>query len=154
MGSESSAQLGPVGRCQRKNENMPAKIYLIAAALVLITATGAPLIGQTSAPNRQRGRLVPFHGMISAVDRNAKTVTISGKKQPRVFKITDKTVITKSGAPATIEDITENQEASGSYVKTAEGELEARTLRIGALRSRATPSPTAASKGSQPEAAR
>jgi hypothetical protein len=133
---------------------MQAKIYLIAAALILITAAGAPLTGQTSAPNRQRGRLVPFHGMISAVDRNAKTVTISGKKQPRVFKITDKTVITRSGAPATIEDITENQEASGSYVKTADGELEARTLRIGALRSRATPSPTAAAKGSQPETER
>ena len=80
---------------------------------------------------KQSTRPVPFHGMISAVDQNAKTFTISGKKQSRVFKVTGKTTITKGAAAATITDITENEEASGSYWKNADGTLEAKTVRLG-----------------------
>src|SRR5438128_10402801 len=46
-----------------------------------------------ASPAKQSTRFIPFHGMISAVDQNAKTFTITGKKQSRVFKVTDKTSI-------------------------------------------------------------
>jgi hypothetical protein len=71
--------------------------------------------------------------MISAVDQNAKTFTLLGKKQSRVFKVTDKTSITKAGKPATMTDVTENEEASGSYWRNADGTLEAKTVKLGPI---------------------
>jgi hypothetical protein len=46
-----------------------------------------------ASPAKQSTRPIPFHGMISAVDQGTKTFTITGKKESRVFKITDKTSI-------------------------------------------------------------
>jgi len=91
------------------------------------SATASP----TASLAKQTARSIPFHGMISAVDQSAKTFTIAGKKQSRVFKITDKTSITKSGITASMQDITENEEASGSYWKNADGTLEPKTLKLG-----------------------
>jgi hypothetical protein len=84
--------------------------------------------------------------MISAVDQNAKTFTITGKKESRVFKVTDKTSISKSGKAATMKDITENEEASGSYWKNGDGTLEAKTVKLG-------PTGAGAKKGKNPPAA-
>jgi len=78
-------------------------------------------------------RSLPFHGMISAADQNAKTFTIASKKTSRVFKVTDKTVITKGAAGGTMKDITANQEASGSYWKHADGTLEAKNVKLGPM---------------------
>ena len=77
------------------------------------------------------GRPLPFHGKISAVDQKAKTFTIAGKEKSRVFKITDKTVLTKASAPATMKDVVANEEVRGSYWKMADGTLEAKTVKLG-----------------------
>jgi hypothetical protein len=69
--------------------------------------------------------------MISAVDQTAKTFTIAGKEKSRVFKVTDTTVLTKAGAPATMKDVLANEEVRGSYVKAADGSLEAKTVKLG-----------------------
>ncbi len=82
--------------------------------------------------------------MISAADQSAKTFTIAGKEKSRVFKITDKTVITKDGNPATMSDIMEKEEARGQYWKTADGSLEAKSVKLGAK-------PEKAKKGSKKE---
>jgi hypothetical protein len=37
----------------------------------------------------------------------------------------------KAGAPATMTDIVENEQARGTYLKQADGTLEAKTVRIG-----------------------
>ena len=71
--------------------------------------------------------------MVSAADQNAKTFTIAGKTTSRAFKVTDKTAVTKAGNPATMADIVENQEVSGSYRKNADGTLEAKTVKIGPM---------------------
>ena len=95
---------------------------------------------------KQGTRPLPFHGMISAVDQNAKTFTIAGKKQSRTFKVTDKTSITKGAKVATMQDITENEEASGSYWKNADGSLEAKMVKlgpIGAKKAKNSPVPAA-----------
>jgi len=86
-----------------------------------------------AAPAKQSARPIPFHGMISAVDQNAKTFTIAGKAKSRVFKVTNKTAITKTGTASRMQDITENEEASGSYWKNADGTLEAKMVKIGPL---------------------
>ena len=76
-------------------------------------------------------RALPFHGTISTVEQTAKTFTIAGKEKSRIFKITDTTVITKAGAPATMADIVANDEVRGSYIKAADGSLEAKTVKLG-----------------------
>ena len=78
-----------------------------------------------------KARAIPFHGMISAVDQRAKTFTIAGKEHSRVFKVTDKTVMTKAGAPATMKDVVANEEVRGSYWKVMDGTLEAKTVKLG-----------------------
>jgi len=69
--------------------------------------------------------------MISAVDQRAKTFTIAGKEKSRVFKVTEKTVLSKAGAAATMKDVVANEEARGSYWKMSDGSLEAKTVKLG-----------------------
>ena len=107
----------------------------MATAAPKTKATPAPKTTSSPAANTTtdatKARAIPFHGMISAVDQRAKNFTIAGKEHSRVFKITDKTVITKAGAPATMKDVVANEEARGSYWKMADGTLEAKTLKVG-----------------------
>ncbi|HEX8280545.1 MAG TPA: hypothetical protein VF551_04150, partial [Chthoniobacterales bacterium] len=76
-------------------------------------------------------RAIPFRGTASAIDQSAKTFTIAGKTNSRVFKVTDKTTVTKAGSPATLADLTDNEAVTGSYWKHEDGTLEAKTLKIG-----------------------
>ena len=93
--------------------------------------------------HRPKGSLVPYHGIISAVDKDAKTFTIEGRRKSRVLKIIDGTPITKAGETATIDDINKDDEVSGSYLKDADGTLLARAIKIGPIKRKATPAPTA-----------
>jgi hypothetical protein len=83
----------------------------------------------TTDPNKARA--IPFHGNISSVDTRAKTFTIAGKEHSRTFRITDKTTMTKAGAPATMKDVVANEEVRGSYWKVMDGTLEAKTVKLG-----------------------
>jgi hypothetical protein len=93
--------------------------------------------------HKPKGLLVPYHGIISAVDKDAKTFTIEGRRESRVLKMIDGTSITKGGETATIDDINKEDEVSGSYLKDADGTLVARTIKIGPIKRKATPTPTA-----------
>ena len=119
---------------------MKTKFYLAggvcAASLAFCMPINAQLSPATSpaatAPAaKQATRPLPFHGNISAVDQNAKTFTVGGKQGSRVFKVTENTTITKAGAAATMTDIVENEKARGTYLKNADGTLEAKTVKIG-----------------------
>jgi len=100
---------------------------------------------QTSphARHRPKGLLVPYHGIITAVDKNAKTFTIEGRRESRVLKIIEGTPITKGGETVTIDDLNKEDEVSGSYLKDADGTLLARTVKIGPVKRKETPTPTA-----------
>jgi hypothetical protein len=80
-----------------------------------------------------RMRATAFKGMIASVDDKAKTFTIAGKDTSRVLKITDKTIITKSGQPATMKEVIANEEVRGSYYKMPDGSMEAKVLKLGPL---------------------
>ena len=95
------------------------------------TKTPADKATATETTTTAKVRALPFHGTISTVEHTAKTFTIAGKEKSRIFKITDTTVITKGGAPATMTDIVANEEVRGSYVKAADGSLEARSVKVG-----------------------
>jgi hypothetical protein len=104
-----------------------------------------------SASAATSAKAIPYHGMVSAVDQSAKTFTIAGKEKSRVFKVTDKTVITKDGNPATMSDIAEKDEARGQYWKSDDGSFEAKSVMLGAKaekakkskKEKASPSPSA-----------
>ena len=70
---------------------------------------------------------MPFRGKISAVDQSAKTFSIGSQ----TFKVTDSTTIMKAGAPGTMADIVENEQARGAYLKQEDGTLEAKSVKIG-----------------------
>src|SRR5207237_9194280 len=76
---------------------------------------------------------ITFHGMIVSTDEKSKTFTIAGKEKSRSLKITDKTVVSKAGRPATIKEIVANEEVRGTYYKEPDGTMEARTVSLGPL---------------------
>ncbi len=87
-----------------------------------------------ASPAEKTPRAVRFRGSVASVDSTAKTFTIAGNKNSRVFKVTDKTTVTKDGATATFADITANEMVSGSYWKQDDGSMEAKMVTIGGSR--------------------
>jgi len=87
----------------------------------------------TSSAAGGKMRATSFRGMIASVDEKAKTFTIAGKDSARVLKISDKTIITKAGQPATMKDVVANEEVRGSYYKTPDGSMEAKFVKLGPL---------------------
>jgi hypothetical protein len=107
-----------------------------------VSPSPTPSAVASESPAKQTNRPIPFHGMVSGVDQNTKTFTISGKGAARVFKVTERTVITKGAATVTMKDIADNEEISGAYWKDADGTLEAKMVRLGPMeRPKASPSP-------------
>src|SRR5260370_16481555 len=120
---------------------MKNKTYLISGVCIVCLAFCLPLTAQTprtqSSPaasplatasaaasvGKQAARPIPFHGMVSAVDQNAKTFTIAGKKPSPLFKVTDKSTITKGRNAATIKNIVKNKDVSVLAWKNPEASL-------------------------------
>lgn len=86
-------------------------------------ATGSK---ETSKPEKKKRSILPFHGKVSALDNDAKTVTV-GKT---TYQITSETMLTKGGKPAILEDGKVGDEAGGSY-KMEDGKKVALKLRFG-----------------------
>ena len=117
---------------------MKTKFYLASGVCAVSLAFCMPLNAQlspatTASPaaspaSKPAARPIPFRGKISAVDQSAKTFNIGANQ---TFKVTDSTVITKGGNPATMADIVQNEQARGAYLKQADGTLEAKTVKIG-----------------------
>ena len=95
--------------------------------------SSAPSTAETSATAIGKMRATAFKGMISSVDDKAKTFTIAGKENSRVLKVTEKTIITKGGQPATMKEVVANEEVRGSYYKMPDGSLEAKMVKLGPL---------------------
>jgi len=87
----------------------------------------------TAATAGGKMRATPFKGIIAAVDDKTKTFTIAGKENSHVLKITDKTIITKGGQPATMKDVVANEEVRGSCYKMPDGSMEAKFVKLGPL---------------------
>ncbi len=98
------------------------------------SASAQPSSTASPSASASKIRAFPFHGMIASVDAKAKTFTINAKKDgSRVFKISDQSTITKSGSPATMKDLVENEEVRGSFWKEADNSLVAKSVRVGPL---------------------
>src|SRR3954466_2735617 len=110
-----------------------AKKKAAADASASPAASAAASASPAASPAKSSTRPTPFHGMATAVDQKGQTFTIAGKEKSRVFKITTNTKITKAGKDATMADIVDNSEISGSYWKRDDGTLEAKTVKIGPM---------------------
>ncbi len=95
------------------------------------SASPTPTASEAASPAAKAPRAIPFRGNATALDSSAKTFTIAGKAASRVFKVTDKSTLTKAGSPATFSDLTENEAVTGSYWKQEDGTLEVKSLKIG-----------------------
>jgi len=87
--------------------------------------TNAPAKGTPS-----KGRGLPFHGNIAAVDKVTKTITMRGEKH-RVFYVTPQTKINKDKSPATLNALAVGDYVGGYAREKADGKLELVTLNIG-----------------------
>jgi len=112
--------------------------FAMAAGKKAAASPSPAVSSETSATSATKVRPISFHGMVSAVDQTAKTFTIAGKDKSRVFKVSDKTVITKAGKAVTMAEIVENVEVSGSYWKDDAGSLEAKTVKVGPMSEKKT----------------
>ncbi len=93
------------------------------------SASAAPTVA--SSASAKGPRAIPFHGTVASVDQAASTFTITGKTNSRVFKVSDKSKVMKSGAAGTLSDIAANETVGGSYWKQEDGTLEVKTVNIG-----------------------
>ena len=119
-------------------------IGMIAASVLFSLAFAAQTPTASPPAGKPANRPIPFHGMVSAIDQKSKTFTISGKEATRIFKVTEKTIITKGTGNAKFTDIVENQEVSGAYWMNPDGSLEAKMIKLGPTeRKTMNPSPKA-----------
>ncbi len=130
-----------------KLKSLPITAACIAALAVCLpvtapaqgkkTASPSPAASASPSPkaaaetSEKAPRAIPFRGSASAVDQSGKSFTIAGKENSRVFKVTDKTTVTKAGAAATLSELNDGDAVTGSYWKQEDGTLEAKSLKIG-----------------------
>jgi hypothetical protein len=96
-------------------------------------ATGSATALSPTASAVMKPRPISFHGMVTSVDEKAKTFTVASKEKTRSLRVTDKTVITKLGLPATMKDIVANQEIRGTCSKVSDASFDAKMLKLGPL---------------------
>jgi len=111
------------------------KLAILATLTFSLTLASHSLLAQStnkapaskSAPEK-KPVAHPFHGTLTAVDKNAKTITV-GKV---TYQITSETKIRKNDKPATLDDGVIGEEAAGYVKPNADGKLFASSVRFGA----------------------
>jgi hypothetical protein len=95
-------------------------------------ATNAPATAAQKTPpvkkhNAAPSVMLPFHGTLTAVDTNAMTLTV----EKLTLNMTSETIVTKNDKPAVLADGAVGDQVSGAYKKSADGKLDAVTVRFG-----------------------
>jgi Cu/Ag efflux protein CusF len=119
------------------------KTFLKLAAITLLaTLIAGPVQAQDKKESKpaaaaegkkQTPKGIPGHGKLSAVDANAKTISVAGKDKDRTFLVTSQTRILKDNKPATLADAKVGDEVGLYFVaEEKEGKHELLSLRIGA----------------------
>jgi hypothetical protein len=117
-----------------------SSLSLLAATLLAVPAVVRAQDAATNVPSSAAGQPAPtthkarkhdhtvFNGKLTSVDTNAMTLTVG----ERNFEITSETKITKAGQPATLADGVAGEPVAGTYKKSADGKLNAMSIRFGA----------------------
>ena len=106
-----------------------AQLQPCAGATNAVAAPGAKAVAES------KGRGLPFHGTIAAIDKSAKTITMEGKKQ-RVFHITAETKIHKDKAVSNLAAVTAGATVGGYAREMPDGKLNLVTLNINSAASK------------------
>lgn len=102
---------------------------LTRSLLVLAVATTFSLFTlDASAADKKAPKDNALHGKITAVDKDAKTITVAGK----TLAVDDTTVITDSGKPAKFENLKVGTDATVSTFKLGE-KLTAVSIKTGTV---------------------
>jgi hypothetical protein len=135
-------------RTQQTNQiNMKANIAkislltLFAAAIIAVPAVSRAQDATTNTPatsapakTKKAKSGLTFRGAAGAVDTNAMTITVG----ERTFNVTSETKITKNGQPAVLSDIAVGETIGGAYKKSADGKLNATSIRVGVKKKKET----------------
>ncbi|HYE32305.1 MAG TPA: hypothetical protein VEH27_12810 [Methylomirabilota bacterium] len=93
--------------------------------------------GAESAPAKP----FPYHGKLASVDPQKMTITLEGKKQPRVILVTGATKFTRDGKTVKLADGRPGDPVAGLMIKTAEGKQQAISVRFGPKEEAASAAP-------------
>ena len=100
---------------------------VLASQSLLAQSTNNPAAKKSTPQKKEAAAAHPFHGTLTAVDKNAKTITV-GKV---TYQITSETKIKKNDKPATLDDGVIGEEAAGYLKPDANGKLFASSVRFG-----------------------
>jgi hypothetical protein len=100
-----------------------------AVSAIRTNSTAIPPIKAQPPSAGKKARGLPFNGNVAAVDKAAKTITMTGKKQ-RIFHFTSETKINKNQKPSRIEALAVGDYVGGYAREAPDGKLELVTLNI------------------------
>ena len=116
------------------NRIIPKLAVLSLLAVAIVVAPARMLAQDQKGPGTtekkhasKNNKGIPFHGKVKALDKTLKTISVG----ERVFQITSETKIKKDGKPATMDDAVVGDDIGGTYTRSADGKLTAKTLRLG-----------------------
>jgi hypothetical protein len=94
----------------------------------------APVESETKgqASQESKRKPYPFHGTLAAIDSSGKTLTLEGKKKPRVIAVTAQTRVFRNGAKAKLDEGTAGERVTGTVRRNSAGQEEAVTIRYAA----------------------
>jgi hypothetical protein len=96
-------------------------LALVSAFILIVSASAAE---PTSKP-------FPYHGTLASVDPSKMTITLEGKKQPRVILVSPSTKYTRDGKTVKLTDGKKGDPVGGLMIKNAEGRQQAISVRYG-----------------------
>lgn len=83
-------------------------------------------------PKDSKRNSYPFHGTLSTTDSSGMSLTLEGKKKPRVIAVTAETRIFRDGEKAKLKDGVAGERVTGTVRRNAAGQEEAITVRFAA----------------------
>ena len=111
-----------------------ALFSLVTAALIAAPSAlraedtaAAPATTETTPAKKKNADAIPYHGAITAIDTTGSTITVGENK----ITITPTTKISRDGNKAKLTDFAVGDKVTGSYKKSATGDLNALSLREG-----------------------
>ena len=96
------------------------------------TGTGAEASKNTpeTAKQEKKEKYRPFNGLVKAINKETKTITLAGDKAQE-FRLSAETVVKKEGQPATWESIEVGVKVGGRAREAADGKWEAVSINVG-----------------------
>lgn len=116
-----------------------ALFSLVTAALIAAPsavraedkAPATPPAAETKPARPKNADATPYHGKVTAVNADGKTITVGETKGELKLNVTAETKISKDGKLAKLNEIAVGDMVRGSYKKDADGNMNAVSLRGG-----------------------